>query len=143
MVGDGPLRTACQEFVKLHDIPIQFTGFLNQSEIPSAYAACDALVLPSDGGETWGLVVNEAMACGRPAIVSDKVGCGPDLIVEGKTGSIFPLGNVETLAAQMVQMADHSTQLTEMGARADRMIENYSPAVAVDNVVQCLKTILT
>jgi glycosyltransferase involved in cell wall biosynthesis len=142
MVGDGPLRIACQEFVKSHDIPIRFAGFLNQSQIPAAYAACDALVLPSDGGETWGLVVNEGMACGRPAIVSDKVGCGPDLIIPGKTGSVFPLGNVDALAAQVLQMADSPAELAEMGAFAGRMIENHSPSVAVENLVQCLRAIL-
>ena len=66
MVGDGPLRADCENFVQAHAAPLQFTGFLNQSQIASAYAACDALVLPSDGDETWGMVVNEAMACGRP-----------------------------------------------------------------------------
>jgi glycosyltransferase involved in cell wall biosynthesis len=143
MVGDGPLRMACQELAKNHNAPVRFAGFLNQSRIPSAYAACDALVLPSDGGETWGLVVNEAMACGLPAIVSDRVGCGPDLIVKEKTGFIFPMSDVEVLASQIVQMADDPTGLNEMGVQASRMIENYSPPVAVDDVVQCLRTILT
>lgn len=142
MVGDGPLRTTCHEFARNHNAPVRFAGFLNQSQIPSAYAACDALVLPSDGGETWGLVVNEAMACGRPAMVSDKVGCGPDLIVGGKTGSIFPLGNVNTLASQMIQTTDDPSLLSKMGAQASRTIVNYSPAVATENVVQCLRTIL-
>jgi glycosyltransferase involved in cell wall biosynthesis len=142
MIGDGPLRVACQSYVQNHRAPVRFTGFLNLSQIPSAYAACDALVLPSDGGETWGLVVNEAMACGRPAIVSDGVGCGPDLIFPGKTGSVFPLGNVEALACAMLQMADDPIRLAEMGAHASRMIENYSPPVAVDNLVQCLRAIL-
>lgn len=143
MVGDGPLRTACQMFAQNHNAPVRFAGFLNQSQIPSAYAACDVLVLPSDGGETWGLVVNEAMACGLPAIVSDRVGCGPDLIIKEKTGFIFPMGDVEALASKIVQMADDPTGLNEMGVQASRMIENYSPPVAVDNVVQCLRTILT
>ena len=81
-----------------HTLPVSFAGFLNQGEIPAAYAACDALVLPSDYGETWGLVVNEAMACGVPAVVSDAVGCGPDLVEEGQTGMIFPLGDIPALA---------------------------------------------
>ena len=52
-----------------------FAGFRNQSELPRYLAAADVLVLPSDAGETWGLVVNEAMACGLPAIVSRAAGC--------------------------------------------------------------------
>jgi glycosyltransferase involved in cell wall biosynthesis len=142
MIGDGALRPACEEYVRNHGAPVSFAGFLNQSQIPSAYAVCDALVLPSDGGETWGLVVNEAMACGLPAIVSDQVGCGPDLIVPGKTGSTFPMGQVEGLASQMLQMADNPARLAEMGAQAAGMINNYSPAEAVDNLIGCLKAIL-
>ena len=98
MVGDGPLRAGCDSLVQDRQVPIRFTGFLNQSEIIRAYVASDALVLPSDGGETWGLVVNEAMACARPCIVSDRVGCGPDLVIPQETGSIFPLGDVEALS---------------------------------------------
>ena len=95
MVGDGPLRGVCEDFVRVNRAPIRFAGFLNQSQIVEAYVAADVLVLPSDGGETWGLVVNEAMACKRPCIVSDHVGCGPDLVAVGETGVIFPLGDVD------------------------------------------------
>jgi glycosyltransferase involved in cell wall biosynthesis len=59
--------------------PASFVGFLNQTEIPAAYAAADLLVLPSDCGETWGLVVNEALASGLPAVVSNQCGCAEDL----------------------------------------------------------------
>jgi len=142
MIGDGPLRAWCEEYVLNHGAPVSFAGFLNQSQIPAAYALCDALVLPSDGGETWGLVVNEAMACGLPAIVSDQVGCGPDLIVPGKTGFVFPLGDVEALASQMLQMANDPALLAKMGADAAKMINDYSPAAAVDNLIECLKAIL-
>ncbi|HWY53238.1 MAG TPA: glycosyltransferase family 4 protein [Terriglobales bacterium] len=141
MIGDGPLRRSGEEYVRNHGAPVLFAGFVNQSQIPAAYALCDVLVLPSDG-ETWGLVVNEAMACGLPAIVSDQVGCGPDLIVARQTGFVFPLGDVEALASQMLQMADNPARLAEMGACAARMINNYSAEAAVDNLVGCLKAIL-
>ena len=51
--------------------------------------------------ETWGLVVNEAMACGLPAVVSEGVGCAPDLIVAGETGEMFPMGDTDALADAM------------------------------------------
>jgi glycosyltransferase involved in cell wall biosynthesis len=73
-------------------------GFCNQTMMPLAYAAADALVLPSDARETWGLVANEALACGRPAIVSDACGCAPDLVADLTAGRVFPVGNVELLA---------------------------------------------
>ena len=72
-----------------------FRGFLNQSQIVArGYANFDALVLPSGEHETWGLVVNEAMTGGIPAVVSDMVGCASDLIKNDVTGYVFSAGNI-------------------------------------------------
>ncbi|MBI3866297.1 MAG: glycosyltransferase family 4 protein, partial [Planctomycetia bacterium] len=76
LVGDGELRNDCERIAHEMQLPATFAGFINQSRLPEAYVASDCLVLPSDDGETWGLVVNEAMACGVPAVVSDRAGCG-------------------------------------------------------------------
>lgn len=138
MVGDGPLRTACEDFVRERGLPIRFTGFLNQSQIIRAYVVSDALVLPSDGGETWGLVVNEAMACSRPCIVSDRVGCGPDLVIPQKTGFIFPLGDVGALADSMVHFSMNPKSLTLMGTNARSLLKNFSVETAVDGVLKSL-----
>jgi glycosyltransferase involved in cell wall biosynthesis len=113
-----------------HQLPVTLTGFLNQSEIVSAYAASDCLTLPSDHGETWGLVVNEAMACGLPAIVSDQVGCGPDLVTPGETGAIFPFGDWSALAESLCRAAADPTELQRQGVAA----EGYSPAVAAEGI---------
>jgi glycosyltransferase involved in cell wall biosynthesis len=138
MVGDGPLRVACEHLVQERKIPIRFTGFMNQSQIIKAYVACDALVLPSDGGETWGLVVNEAMACARPCIVSDRVGCGPDLVIPQETGDIFPLGNIEALANSMLGWAGNPDHIISMGIAAQRRLKKYSIEAAVDGVIESL-----
>jgi glycosyltransferase involved in cell wall biosynthesis len=142
MVGDGPLRVACENLVRERRIPIRFTGFLNQSQIARAYVGSDALVLPSDGEETWGLVVNEAMACGRPCIVSDRVGCGPDLVIPQETGSIFPLGDVDALADSMLQLAGNRDRIISMGHEAQSRLRNYSVETAIDGVIQSLTAIL-
>ena len=73
--GDGPDRPLLEHFGKSLDVPMIFLGFCNQSELPAVYMAADVLVLPSEGSETWGLVVNAAMACGTPCVVSDACGC--------------------------------------------------------------------
>jgi len=96
--GSGELQEMLRQAAATADLPAEFLGFVNQSELPSVYAGVDLLALPSDGAETWGLVVNEAMACGLPAVVSDAVGCGPDLVRSGRTGAVFPLGNVAAFA---------------------------------------------
>jgi glycosyltransferase involved in cell wall biosynthesis len=140
MVGDGPLRSVCENFAHTHHVPVTFTGFLNQSQIIKAYVAADALVLPS-AGETWGLVVNEAMACGRPCIVSDHVGCGPDLIELGRTGAIFPRGDVDALTALMTGLAHDPYHLAFMSTEVRCKIQKHSIQVAVEGVLHCLSAI--
>ena len=77
LVGDGPLRSELEKRAAKPDLKgrAEFAGFKNQQELPAYLAEADCLVLPSDGTETWGLIVNEAMACGTPAIVSTGCGC--------------------------------------------------------------------
>ena len=122
-----------------HRLPVTFTGFLNQTEIPAAYAAADCLVLPSDHRETWGLVVNEAMACGLPAIVSDQVGCGPDLIEPGQTGAIFPSGNWEALAQTLVDLAADPDALRRQGENAHAKVAAYSVEAATRGMLDAVR----
>jgi glycosyltransferase involved in cell wall biosynthesis len=101
--------------------------------MPSLYAAADLLVLPSDHQETWGLVVNEAMACGIPAVVSDAVGCGPDLIEAGHTGAVFPLGDITAFAGAIrstLALESSSVRRHLSGKMAD-----YSPAAAARGII--------
>lgn len=128
-LGGGPERSALEaEAARLGVASrISISGFVNQSLMPDWYAAGDCLVLPSDHMETWGLVVNEAMAAGLPAIVSDAVGCGPDLVVDGVSGTRFPLGDVSVLAQQlraMVSMGDAARRGLGEGAR--QLVSGFS-----------------
>jgi glycosyltransferase involved in cell wall biosynthesis len=142
IVGDGPLRAQVHETVALRGLPVTLAGFLNQSEIARAYVAADCLVLPSDDGETWGLVVNEAMACGRPAIVSDRVGCHPDLIQDGTTGYVFPLGDIAALSARMRALADDPALPERLGGQARARIADYSIARVVEGTRRALDHVL-
>jgi glycosyltransferase involved in cell wall biosynthesis len=85
---------------------VVFLEFQNQSVMPVIYRLGDALVLPSGYGETWGLAVNEAQACGRPSLVSDCVGCARDIIREGENGMIFRTDYWEDCVRVMRQMAN-------------------------------------
>jgi len=139
MVGDGNLSAEVKARVP-EGAPVTFTGFLNQTEIGEAYAVGDVLILPSDYGETWGLVVNEAMIFGCPAIVSDRVGCGPDLIREGETGFTVPFGDMRALAGTMAQMAEHPERIPEMGAAArDLVLSEYTIERAADGIVEAAR----
>ena len=111
---------------------------MNQGEIGKAYAASDALLLPSDVGETWGLVVNEAMACGLPAFVSDQVGCHSDLIETGITGDVFPMGDVSAITKCVDRAASDPDALRSMGEQARIRIAGYTFEKVVAAVCKAL-----
>lgn len=143
VVGTGGLMGEAQAMVESDVLPVTFAGFLNQTEIAAAYVAADCLVLPSDFGETWGLVVNEAMACGRPAIVSDRVGCWPDLIRRGVTGEVFPFGDTAALADCMSTMAATPDRLLEMGRAAQaHVLANYTVERAAEGALAAVRYVL-
>ncbi|WP_251941469.1 glycosyltransferase family 4 protein [Salinibacter ruber] len=143
MVGDGKLRSEAEAQVD-DEAPVTFTGFLNQTEIGEAYAAADVLVLPSDYGETWGLVVNEGMIFELPAIVSDRVGCGPDLVHDEETGFTFPLGDTEKLASTMHRAAKEPEHLREMGKNARELVlSEYTLESAADGIVKAARDALS
>ena len=98
VAGAGPLERAMRDEAARLGVDLKLLGFLNQTELGRAYAIADCLALPSDHSETWGLVVNEALATGLPVVVSDAVGCAPDLVRAGETGRQFALGDVAALA---------------------------------------------
>lgn len=99
MVGTGPLLNQAKEEARKIE-QVNFLGFKNQSELKSEYAKADCLLLTSDYGETWGLVVNEAFAAGLPAIGSAACGCCPDLI-NSSTGRTYPFGDIGKLTEVM------------------------------------------
>ena len=133
IVGTGIEMEQATAFVASSRLPVSFAGFMNQGEIAKAYVAADALVLPSDFGETWGLVVNEAMATGLPAIVSDRIGAANDLVIDGETGLVFKHGSREQLAGAIERMARGDAERKRMGAAAQmRVSSHFSIAGAVD-----------
>lgn len=96
-LGSGDLQVSLEQFSRAHpELPVRFLGFQNQSQLSQYYHAADLLVLPSRHSETWGLVVNEALHHGLPCVVSDAVGCAPDLIAP-ETGCVFEAGSVSSL----------------------------------------------
>lgn len=139
LAGDGALRLRCEAEAERLRVPVHFAGFLNQREIPSAYAASDVLVLPSDGRETWGLVVNEAMASGLPVLVSSEVGCYPDLVLEGRTGYGFPLGDRTRLATALSRLADAPEHRAELARRAMARVSHFSVSAAVEALLESVR----
>jgi glycosyltransferase involved in cell wall biosynthesis len=123
-VGDGELANALRaESAGRGDV--HFLGFQNQSRMPVVYRMADVVVLPSLS-ETWGLSINECMACSRPAIVSDRVGCGVDLIRSGQTGFVFEHGDPVSLRRAMTKFFEQDQLAAEMGRAAYRLIQDWS-----------------
>ncbi|MBM3204213.1 glycosyltransferase family 4 protein, partial [Candidatus Woesearchaeota archaeon] len=115
-VGDGEQRAELEAHAKEKNLRVHFAGFKNQTELPEYYVASDVFVLPSGAGETWGLVVNEAMVFGLPVIVSDVVGCGVDLVHEKENGYIVPLGNMQLLAERILLLIESEEIRKKFGA---------------------------
>lgn len=135
--GDGPLTSAIKEYGKNHDVPLVFLGFRNQSELPEVYANAECLVLSSEGNETWGLVVNEALTCGTPVVVSDAVGCAPDLVESGETGEMYPVGEIESLADVLERVLINRDDYSSI----QKKIVSYSVEAAATGIVDAVFTL--
>jgi len=124
--GDGELREAIEQMaVDLDRRSMRVLGFTNQTQLPALYDLCDLFVLPSVY-EPWGLVVNEVMNAGRPVIVSDRVGCWPDLVKPDVNGGVFPAGNAQALAGVMARVLADRDALLRMGEASRSLIERWS-----------------
>lgn len=126
-VGSGELERELRQKVAAQKIAdVAFAGFLDQTKIARAYAAADVFALISSHDETWGLVVNEAMNFGLPIIVSDKVGSGTDLVVEGRNGFVVPWSDSEALAAALARLIDSDDLRRCFGAASTEMISKWT-----------------
>ena len=120
---------------------IHFLPFQNQSRMPVVYYLSNILALPSQGpGETWGLVVNEAMACERAILVSTKSGCSIDLVENDKNGYIFESGNLDQVVSYLEKMTTSRETLQKMGAYSKEKIQKWSFAEICKSFEQNLKT---
>jgi len=138
--GDGALRSALESEVvslKIGD-RVRFLGFVNQSQLPETYIASDIFVLASEY-EPFGVVVNESMLCGCPVIVSDRVGARFDLVREGETGFVFPMGEVGTLSELLHQVLQSPELLKRLSQAARNRMANWSPAQNLEGLVTALE----
>ncbi len=131
------LARACAEAPVVRTL---FIGFRNQRELSPYYHAADVFTLPSLWGETWGLVVNEALHHGVPCAVSSAVGCGPDLIHENLTGAVAEAGSAEGLAAAILRAAGLA-DCVETRARCRERAGRYSTAAAARGIARAWREV--
>ncbi|MBF0136482.1 MAG: glycosyltransferase family 4 protein [Magnetococcales bacterium] len=140
-VGDGELRDALSIRAQSVRNRVYFLPFQNQSGMPLVYRLGDLFVLPSSHDETWGLGVNEAMCCGVPVLLSDQVGCGPDLVEPDVTGWIFPARNKTALVERLRLAMQPQVDLKKMGAAAQQKIQSWNLLQARDGIIQAIQAI--
>jgi glycosyltransferase involved in cell wall biosynthesis len=137
IVGDGPLRNSLRELSASLNLPdVVFVGGKGWREVPEILAAADVLVLPSLS-EAWGLVVNEAMVCAMPVIVSDHCGAAFDLVEHGVNGFVFQSNCEDDLSSQLgaILMKDDA-QLSMMGQASRKIIGDFTPASAARQMMK-------
>ena len=101
-------------------------GFVQQDEIVKYYVTSDVFILPSKS-EPWGLVVNEALLCGLPVIVSDKCGSTPELVEEGKNGFTFNPESQDELELLMLRFIENKINVSDFSKYSIEIIKEHSP----------------
>lgn len=134
-VGDGELRAELEAYVRDHDLSdgVHFTGFVNQTLLPKLYSMADVFVLPSVY-EPRGAVINEAMACGLPVIVTDRCGSLGDIVIDGENAFVYPAGDAARLSASMDALVEDAALRRRMAARSLEIIREWDFARGVKGV---------
>jgi glycosyltransferase involved in cell wall biosynthesis len=137
-VGDGPARAdLAQRASQLGSGIVKFCGWVHRERISEFYALAQALILPTYS-DTWGLVVNEAMACALPIVVSDAAGCVPDLVHEGKNGWRFGPRDIDRLSRAMWEVCDQPESAARMGATSFELIQSYTPQACAAGLMEAV-----
>ena len=138
-MGDGELRAPLEAFARERGLGnVRFTGFINQADIPKHYAMCDVFVLPSII-EPRGAVINEAMVCGLPVIVTDRCGSIGDIVVEGENAFVYRAGDDAELAADLDVLSERPELRAKMGRRSRELIGEWDYARGVRGVKEMLR----
>ena len=141
LVGDGPSMSEIVEFIRENDIEefVLLPGFIDHNEIAKFYTVSNIFILPSTS-EPWGLVVNEAMNCELPIIVSEKCGCQPDLVDVGVNGYVINPSDLIGITDLLQQLMINANSLEKLGKQS-AIIQNHSPKIVSDNIFHFLTTI--
>jgi glycosyltransferase involved in cell wall biosynthesis len=130
--GDGVSRFQLeQRATPIQPGCVRFCGFVHREDLAELYALAEALVFPTHS-DPWGLVVNEAMACGLPIIATEVAGCVPDLVENAANGFVVPAGNAEELARAMRILLSNPAAARKMGVNSALRIQAFTPEACAE-----------
>jgi glycosyltransferase involved in cell wall biosynthesis len=138
LVGAGPGRDALEELAVTVGIRLVLAGDRPWEQIVEAYTAADVFALMSER-ETWGVVVNEAAACGLPLVLSDQVGAAADLLRDGENGALVPAGDVEAAAVALSRLASDPSGRLAAGARSRELAQGWGYAPSVEAFLDAVR----
>lgn len=142
LVGSGPQEVQLRTMAKELNVPgLYFVGWKGYEELPVYYARASCFILPSIS-ESWGLAVNEAMACGLPILVSENCGCVPELCDVGINGYTFDPNSVDQLTELMLRVSSNSGQLSAMGQASQRIIASFAPQTWAAGLRDCIAAVM-
>jgi glycosyltransferase involved in cell wall biosynthesis len=143
IAGRGPceqsLRRTCADLGL--DGDVEFRGYCLQQSLPGLYRSCDVFVLPSTT-EPWGLVVNEAMLCRLPIVVSNQCGCSQDLVTPETGWAFSPSDRIELDAVLYEAATASAERLASMGDASYELASNYTPDACADRVLETLSRVI-
>jgi glycosyltransferase involved in cell wall biosynthesis len=141
-IGDGEMRGQLESVIAEQALDrVKILGFRNQSELPAYFNLCDVFVLPSVH-EPWGLVVNEVMNASKAIIVTDEVGCAPDLVHNGKNGFATPVGDMPALAQALFDVVGDPATAARMGHASRQIIGTWNFDRDVAGLVAALDAVV-
>jgi glycosyltransferase involved in cell wall biosynthesis len=137
IAGNGPMESVLKESAA-GLANITFIDFQNQQMMPVLYRLADFFMLCSES-ETWGLSINEAMACGKAIIARNTCGCVADLVREGQNGYVFNLSDLDEIYSILKELVNNNARWAAMGAESQKIIASYS----FKNIVSAVEFFLT
>jgi glycosyltransferase involved in cell wall biosynthesis len=137
VVGSGELEAELRNAVARHATPdVVFAGFVNRDRIPEVYAVSDAFVLFSRLHETWGLVINEAMASSLPVVASDACGSAADLLRDGYSGFVVDRDDIGALEDRLVRLMTDAGLRQRLGYEGRKLVDGFTYDIAAEGVVR-------
>jgi glycosyltransferase involved in cell wall biosynthesis len=138
--GEGPLRAECEAIARaIFPGAVHFAGFVHRDELAGYYGLAECFVFPTHS-DPWGLVVNEAMACGLPVICSQVAGCAADLVKTN--GRVVAVHEVEQLKTAMREIAMDRKLRERMSRESSNLILQYSPEACAAGIAEAAHSIL-